>query len=197
MMRAGGGDARPGVPPLPLRSGPGAAHLPRQLAQQTRYRLPAGQPCTVAQLKHERARHPQHVRLPAPLQELPQLRAAAVDLVATHHILLTGLVQRPDHQPPPTPPGGHAQPLDHEPTQPGPSPPRRPTPTDSTAAGYGSEPGPRRTARSSTRCVSANHRPAPRCTPRPAARPASARNTAAAAWSGVDLTRALPAIFAA
>ena len=80
--RGRGGDPGPGVPAIALRSLPGGADLPAPLAlQQLLHRVLAGHPGSRGDREGKRRRDPQDVGLRTVLQELPQLRAAAVDLV--------------------------------------------------------------------------------------------------------------------
>ena len=87
MARRGGGDPRPGVPALALGALPGGADLPAPLVlDQPPDRLRAGQLGPRGQGEHEGRRDPQHVGLAVGLEELPQLGAAAVDLVPADEV---------------------------------------------------------------------------------------------------------------
>ena len=71
----------------PLEPLAGGADLPAPLVLQQRPdRFRAGQLRPCGQGEHEVRRHPQHVRLAAGLEELAQLRAVAVDLVAAGEV---------------------------------------------------------------------------------------------------------------
>ncbi len=87
VARAGGGDPRPGIPPLALGAAARGADLPAPLVlQQPADGLCAGQRGARGQGEGEVRRHPQHIGLAAGLEGLAQLGAAAVDLVAAGEV---------------------------------------------------------------------------------------------------------------
>jgi hypothetical protein len=87
VARRGGGEPGPGIPALTLGAVARRADLPAPLVlQQPADSLRAGQLGARGQGEHEVRRHPQHVGLAAGLEELPQLGAAAVDLVAAGEV---------------------------------------------------------------------------------------------------------------
>src|SRR5512142_446352 len=67
-------------------SGPGRADLAVAAGGEPGGGVRAGQPLPAGQGQAEVPRHPQDIGLAAVLEELPQLRAAAVDLVAAEEI---------------------------------------------------------------------------------------------------------------
>ena len=88
MARRGGGDPGPGVPALALgalalRTGPPTGACPSAAASPPPHRSPS---CPAGEGEREVRGDPQHVGLPALLEELPQLGAAAVDLVPAGEI---------------------------------------------------------------------------------------------------------------
>ncbi len=87
VARGGGGDPGPGVPAFALGAVAGGAGLP---APCVRHQPPDGSGARGlrpgGQGEREVRRDPQHVGLPAGLEELAQLGAAAVDLVAADEV---------------------------------------------------------------------------------------------------------------
>ena len=87
MARGCGGKPGPGVPAFALGAAAGGADLPAALVHQQRLdRFCAGQLRPCRQCEREVRRHPQDVRLAAGLEELAQLRAVPVDLVAAGEV---------------------------------------------------------------------------------------------------------------
>jgi hypothetical protein len=87
VTRGGGGDPRPGVPALAFGAAArGADLLAPRVLQRRLDCLRAGQLRARGQGEREVRRHAQHVRLAVVLEELAQLRAAAVDLIAAGEI---------------------------------------------------------------------------------------------------------------
>ena len=132
MLRGGGAQPGPGVPALALGAGPGRADLPAPPGGQQRGGgLLAGEPHPAGRGEVEVRRDPQHVRQAAGFQVLPQLGAAAVDLVPAGEVQADavgkhladqvdgqlplgpeGQVRRQPHDPPP---GGVLQLLARDP----------------------------------------------------------------------------------
>jgi hypothetical protein len=87
VARTDGGDQRPGVPALALGPVPGGADFPAAgIFQQPGHHIGARQSDPTRQREAEAGGDPQHIPLPVVFEELPQLRAAAVDLIPAHVI---------------------------------------------------------------------------------------------------------------